>query len=44
MKKSAHLVDVPDNSSDSEPFYYAELGEPVSVQTYAVQVNGKKQE
>ena len=41
MKKSAHLVDVPVNSSDSEPIYYDELGEPVYAQTYAVQVNGK---
>ena len=41
MKKSAHLVDVPVNSSDSEPLYYNELGEPVYAQTYAVQVNGK---
>ena len=40
MKKSAHLVDVPGNSSDAEPLYYDELGEPVYVQTYAVQVNG----
>ena len=29
MKKSAHLVNVPGNSSDSEPLYYDELGEPV---------------
>ena len=41
MKKSAHLVNVPNNSGDSEPLYYDELGEPVYVQTYAVQVNGK---
>ena len=41
MKKSAHLVNVPDNSGDSEPLYYNELGEPVYAQTYAVQVNGK---
>ena len=41
MKKSAHLVDVQDNSHDSEPLYYDELGEPVYVQIYAVQVNGK---
>ena len=40
MKKSAHLVDVPGNSGDSEPLYYDEFGEPVYVQTYAVQVNG----
>ena len=41
MKKSAHLVDVPVNPSDSEPLYYNELGEPIYVHTYAVQVNGK---
>ena len=41
MKKSAHLVDIPDDSSDSEPLYYNELGEPVYAQTYAVQPNGK---
>ena len=41
MKKSAHLVGIPDYSGDSEPLYYDELGEPVYVQTYAVQVNGK---
>ena len=40
MKKSAHLVNVPGNSSDAEPLYYDELGEPVYAQTYAVQVNG----
>ena len=42
MKKSAHLVGMFQiNSSDSEPLYYDELGEPVYAQTYAVQVNGK---
>ena len=41
MKKSAHLVGVPDISGDSEPLYCNELGEPVHAQTYAVQVNGK---
>ena len=40
MKKSAHLVDVPGNSSDASPIYYDELGEPVYVQTYSVLVNG----
>ena len=40
MKKSAHLVDVPGNSGDASPLYIDELGEPVYVQTYAVQVNG----
>ena len=44
MKKSAHLVGIPDNSGDSEPLYYDELGEPVYAQTYAVQANGKEQE
>ena len=39
IKKSAHLVNVPEDSNDSEPLYYDELGEPVYVQTYAVQVN-----
>ena len=41
MKKSAHLVDVPEDSNDSEPLYYDELGEPVYVQMYAVQVNAR---
>ena len=41
MKKSAHLVDVPQDSNDSEPLYYNELGEPVYAQTYAVQVNAR---
>ena len=41
MKKSAHLVNVPGNSGDSESLYYDELGEPVYAQTYAVQINGK---
>ena len=41
MKKSAHLVDVPQDSTDSEPLYYSELGEPVYAQTYAVQVNAR---
>ena len=41
MKKSAHLVNVPDSSNDSEPLYYDELGEPVYAQTYAVQVNAR---
>ena len=33
MKKSAHLVNVPEDSNDSEPLYYNELGEPVYAQT-----------
>ena len=41
MKKSAHLIGIPDDSNDSEPLYYDELGEPVYVQTYEVQVNGR---
>ena len=41
MKKSAHLVDVPEDSNNSEPLYYDELGEPVYAQTYAVQVNAR---
>ena len=41
MKKSARLVDVPEDSNDSKPLYYDELGEPVYVQTYAVQVNAR---
>ena len=41
MKKSAHLVNVPEDSNDSEPLYYDELGEPVYAQTYAVQVNAR---
>ena len=40
MKKSAHLVDVPGNSSDASPLYFDELGEPVYAQTYTVQANG----
>ena len=40
MKKSAHLVNVPKDSNDSEPLYYDEFGEPVYAQTYAVQANG----
>ena len=41
MKKSAHLVNVPQDSTNSEPLYYSELGEPVYAQTYAVQVNAR---
>ena len=41
MKKSAHLVDVPEDSNGSEPLYYDELGEPVYAQMYAVQVNAR---
>ena len=42
MKKSAQLVDVPQDSNDSEPLYYIdELGEPVYAQMYAVQVNAR---
>ena len=41
LKKSAHLVNVPQDSNDSEPLYYDELGEPVYVQTYAIQVNAR---
>ena len=41
MKKSAHLVNVPEDSNNSEPIYYDELGEPVYTQTYAVQVNAR---
>ena len=41
MKKPAHLVDVPQDSNDSEPLYYNELGEPVYAQTYSVQVNAR---
>ena len=40
MKKATHLVDVPGSSSDASPLYFDELGEPVYVQTYTVQVNG----
>ena len=40
IKKSAHLVDVPGNSSDASPLYFNELGKPVYAQTYTVQVNG----
>ena len=39
MKKSNHLVDVPGSSSDASSLYFNELGEPVYVQTYTVQVN-----
>ena len=41
MKKSAHLVNVSEDSNDSEPLYYDKLGEPVYVQMYAVQVNAR---
>ena len=36
MKKSTHLVDVPDSSSNSDPDYFDECGEPVYVQTHMV--------
>ena len=41
MKKSAHLVNVPDDSNNSEPLYYDELGEPVYAQMYVVQVTAR---
>ena len=41
MKKSAHLVNVREDSNNSEPIYYDELGEPVYAQIYAVQVNAR---
>ena len=40
-EESAHLVDVPQDSNNSEPLSYDELGEPVYVQMYAVQVNAR---
>ena len=36
MRKSTHLVGVPSSSSDSDPDYFDEFGEPVYVQTYLV--------
>ena len=45
MKKSTHLVGVPDSSSNSDPDYFDEFGEPVYVQTHMVhtkEINKKK--
>ena len=45
LKKSTHLVDVPDSSSNSDPDYFNEYGEPVYVQTHMVhakEINKKK--
>ena len=36
MKKSTHLVDIPDSSNNSDPDYFNEFGEPVYVQTHMV--------
>ena len=36
MRKSTHLVGVPSSSSDSNPDYFDEFGEPVYVQTHLV--------
>ena len=36
MRKSTHLVEVPSSSSDSDPDYFNEFGEPVYVQTHLV--------
>ena len=36
MSKSTHLVGVPSSSSDSDPDYFDEFGEPVFVQTHLV--------
>ena len=36
MRKSTHLVGVPSSSSDSDPDYFDEFGEPVYVQTHLV--------
>ena len=36
MRKSTHLVGVPGSSSDSDPDYFDEFGEPVYVQTHLV--------
>ena len=36
MRKSTHLVGVPCSSSDSDPDYFDEFGEPVYVQTHLV--------
>ena len=36
MRKSTHLVGVPSSSSDSDPDYFNEFGEPVYVQTHLV--------
>ena len=40
LKKSAHLVGVPDNSTNSDPDYFDEHGEPVY--TYAHMVHAKE--
>ena len=45
MKKSTHLVGVPDSSSNSNPDYFDEFGEPVYVQTHMAhtkEINKKK--
>ena len=36
MRKSTHLAGVPSSSSDSDPDYFDEFGEPVYVQTHLV--------
>ena len=45
LKKSTHLVDIPDSSSNSDPDYFYEYGEPVYIQTHMVhakEINKKK--
>ena len=45
MKKSTHLVGIPDTSTNSGPDYFDEYGEPVYVQTHMVhakEINKKK--
>ena len=45
MKKSAHLVGIPGNSTNSDPEYFNEHGEPVYVHAHmvhAMELNKKK--
>ena len=45
MKKSTHLVDVPGNSTNSDPDYFDEHGEPVYMHAHMVhakELNKKK--
>ena len=45
MKKSTHLVGVPDTFTNSGPDYFNEFGEPVYIQTcmvHAKEINKKK--
>ena len=39
MKKATHLVGIQNNSNDSDPDYFDELGDPVYVQMHMVCIN-----